>query len=153
MFEKKVALGLIQGRAAVFKDKQNVLWVATGSGIMKISSQKNHFEIIDKRSIAPKGNSIRGIYQDDDYFWWGGYTGNHRRNLHTGKTENFLTGENATVPLNFLKDDEGRLWIGSTHKIYFQYLPKEDKFIKHLAYYKKSLDRYSKRLVHRNFGW
>jgi len=48
--------------------------------------------------------------------------------FNTGETENFLLND---VPLNFLKDDKGRLWIGSTHRVYYQYLPKEDKFIQY----------------------
>ncbi len=129
LLEKNIR-GIPQGRMSVFEDKQNIIWTATGDGITKIFAQKNPFEIINKSTVY-KGNSIRGIYQDDDYLWWGGYNENLRRNLHTGETENFLTGENTTVPLNFLKDDEGRLWIGSTHSIYYQYLPKKDKFLKY----------------------
>ena len=136
MFEKKVTLGMPIDKATVYRDKQDILWMATGDGILKIFTKKNHFEIIDKRSIVingnnNKGNSIRGIYQDDDYLWWGGYTGNFRRNRHTGETENFLPDENTTVPLNFLKDDKGHLWLGSTHKLYYKYVPEEDKFLKY----------------------
>ncbi len=131
MFEKQVALGYPQIRATVFQDKQNILWLTTSNGVLKVFPQKNNFEIINK-STKYKGNSIRGIYQDDDYFWWSGYNENLRKNLQTGKIEEYApTKGKLGVVINFLKDDKGRFWLGNEHKHYFEYLSEKHDFVRY----------------------
>ncbi len=119
-------LGALQGQKSIMTDRQNILWIATVEGLVRILAHKNPFEIINKSTVY-KGNSIRGIYEDEDYLWWSGYNENLRRNRHTGEISTY-SFDKGGQPKNFFKDDEGHLWCGNMEQWFHQYIPEKDTF-------------------------
>ncbi len=129
IWEKDIHINRTTNMRSVFTDRQGIIWVATGNGIYRILARKNPFELIGQKN--PKGavNSIRGIYEDEEYLWWGGYEGNFRINKKTGAQEEILVKGGAA--LNFLKDNNEDLWIGSANHFVHQYRPDIDEFIQY----------------------
>jgi signal transduction histidine kinase/CheY-like chemotaxis protein/ligand-binding sensor domain-containing protein len=99
-------------------DKQNMLWVGTNNGLFKIVQYKNPFK------ISQRGNSIRGIYQNDRFFWTGGYAKNIQKNLKTGSTRTIIPSPQAIT--GFTQDQDGHIWIGSVVPRLFKYTPLTD---------------------------
>lgn len=88
----------------VFKDAQNILWITSNDGILKIQIKKNPFTILQKN------NSIRGITQIDNQLYIGGYSGSFYKNKNGWLK--FLPEYSAMVSCQ--KDKNGTIWVGTT---------------------------------------
>jgi len=113
-FEKKgYGTGNLKYTVA-YLDRQNILWISTENGLLKIIKKKNPFTIIEPN------NSIRGIFLDTQQLWVGGYLKSSRLNLTTTEQKEFhVQGHPA---MSFQKDINGDLWIGTSgrKRIWFQ---------------------------------
>lgn len=106
-----------------FLDKQNIWWIGTGNGLFKIVQKKNPFHILLEK------NSIRGIYQEEENQWIGGY----QRSIFP---ETKLLGEKwetaSKIPMTqFSKDEKGHLWIGTTGASLIQFSPERNEQIRY----------------------
>jgi signal transduction histidine kinase/DNA-binding response OmpR family regulator/ligand-binding sensor domain-containing protein len=125
---KNTQNGLIFIDTELFIDKQNTLWFTSENGLIKITLKQNPFSIIDA------GNSVRGIAIIDDELWVGGYFGNQATNLKTNKKRAFLPTKFAGM--GYSKDENGHIWLGTSTKIFAQYIP-ESKELKYFEHPKK----------------
>ncbi len=95
----------------VLLDKQNILWIPTLNGLLKLTAKKNPFEV-----LLP-GTSIRGIYKEKDTLWVG-TLGHYGTSVAGSKSPGSLRRK---IPLHnaisFYKDLEGRLLTGRFNKI------------------------------------
>lgn len=109
IFNKKS--GLVDGDITDVLFSNNVLWVGTNKGIIKIADKK-----IDNYSIRKDQNSniVHCLFSDfENNIWIGTYAGlfRYRGNpfisygIHDGLTNNFIFG--------ITRDSKGVLWIGS----------------------------------------
>lgn len=104
----------------VFLDNQNILWLATENGLIKITQQKNPFT-----QLFPK-NSTRGIYLDDQHrLIVGGYKDNILRNLNTEAEIIFFQSSSLgqTPVMGFCKDVRNHLWVGTSEPLLLEYIP------------------------------
>lgn len=120
-FEKK---GFGQGNLkyqTAYLDRQNILWISTENGLLKIIKKKNPFSLIEPN------NSIRGIYLDTlQQLWVGGYLRSNRLNLSTNEEQELqLNGHPA---MGFQKDSDGQLWIGNSGHSLLRYESKRKEF-------------------------
>ena len=102
-------------------DGQNLLWITTENGLFKLTQKKNPF------SLLQSGNSTRGIYQTADHLWIGGYFGNVRTDLNTGRQMEFISPPIAAMA--FHKDHQGHIWIGTSVRFLYEYVPDQDSLI------------------------
>ena len=106
---------------AIFPGRQNILWAATGNGILKLSAKQNPFEI-----IMPE-NSMRAIFKDKETLWVGGVTTYNAPDGIRPEQEYLpARGYDAT---SFYKDLRGHLWIGTQASKVVKYIPVEDKYV------------------------
>jgi signal transduction histidine kinase/ligand-binding sensor domain-containing protein/AraC-like DNA-binding protein len=120
-FKNKTTNPLFLSRRT-YLDKQKLFWVGSSNGLFKINYKKNPFTTLQK------GNSIRGIYQDANNLYTGGYTKNIKENLKTGAQEIFIPRSKA-IMAGFCKDEEGNLWIGNDLPRLYKYIPQKDSLI------------------------
>ncbi len=92
-------------------DTQNNFWMATENGIIKISISENPFTTLEK------GNSLRGIYKNDNHLWIGGYGRNARYNLTTNEVEPFMKLPTLAASA-FFEDEREHLWIVGGNLLY-----------------------------------
>jgi len=112
----------------VYLDRQNILWLATENGLIKITQNKNPFT-----KLLPK-NSTRGIYLDGaDQLLVGGYKDNIRCNLNTGEQVSFFESSalKRSPIMAIHKDSESHLWVGLAKSMLLEYLPGQTKPIKY----------------------
>lgn len=104
-------------------DKQNIIWISTENGLLKITRKKNPFTV-----LAPK-NSIRGIYSKANQVWIGGYQGNILYNSTKDTSKIFFE---SPLPISgFCKDTKGHLWAGTAGFELLEYLPTREEPIIH----------------------
>lgn len=99
---------------------QDIIWLTSGNGLVKISYKKNSFQHLEA------GNSIRGIFKDDQIFALGGYKGNYFESKKYGSNTDFF--EDDIVANAFFRDNKNNLWIGSPSKHLLKYNPKTNVF-------------------------
>ncbi len=102
-----------------FIDNQNITWLATANGLLKVVQKENPFTLLQAN------NSIRGIYQEGDYQWIGGYKNSVFPNIEkTGEGWEHL----PKLPMTqFTKNDKGHLWIGTISRALVAYIPESDE--------------------------
>ncbi|MEM9687167.1 MAG: two-component regulator propeller domain-containing protein, partial [Bacteroidota bacterium] len=104
-------------------DRQNILWITTENGLVKISVKKNHFETLQT------GNSIRGIFTDGKQLWSGGYFGNTVTHIENNKAEKYTTDDYTVMA--FHQDHRGHLWMGTNKHTLIEYIPDQDAYRYH----------------------
>ena len=117
-----------------FIDSQNILWITCGNGIYKIVTKKSLFKTYHKNY------SIRGIFQDGNELFIGGYGSNIKINLLNGKTQPFFDDNSTAV--HFLRDPDhpDSLWVGTILKELCKYNPKTDQYKTYYSKENLSLD-------------
>lgn len=103
-----------------FFDQQGILWVGTNDGLIKISKQKNPFEISHKK------NSIRLITHLFGKEYIGGYYGNFHTDLNTKVSTEFL--REYVAASGYSIQDDTTVWIGSTVANFFKHNPQKMTF-------------------------
>ena len=104
-------------------DRQNILWITTENGLVKISAKKNHFETLQA------GNSIRGIFTDGKQLWSGGYFGNIVTRISDNKTAEYIARSHTVMA--FHQDHRGHLWMGTDQHTLIEYIPDQDTYRYH----------------------
>jgi ligand-binding sensor domain-containing protein len=104
----------------LFIDRQNIHWLTTENGLIKVTIQKNHFQVLERK------NSIRGIYEDKNDLWIGGYF----KNISGSETDELskILTKNSVAMVGFTKDKSGDLWIGTTADLLLKYDKKKKIF-------------------------
>ena len=106
--------------------KQQMLFLCTSNGILKITRRKNPFQLFYK------GKSIRGLYQEKDYLWIGGERINIRTHLLVGEVDHLIPGQENNPFITFtrnFKDSENQWWIGTNANILVQGSPDTQQII------------------------
>ena len=106
----------------VLKDRQNILWITTLNGLLKLGSRKNVFKTLEAE------NSVRGIYQDGKQLWIGSHGNNVVRDT-THKTQKEFWSPHYGAVSSFYKDHQGYLWMGTTRNHIIVYIPGQDRYI------------------------
>lgn len=102
---------------AICKDRRDVLWVGTLSGLNTYNYQDDNFTRVDEL----KGLAVQDIIEDTGgMIWVSTYSGGvYRFNPETGEWRNFVqkSDKAGTLPYNkvtcVFEDSAGRLWIGT----------------------------------------
>ena len=102
----------------VLIDRQNIVWATSKNGVYKIIPKKNLFKTFQS------GNSIRGIYSEDQTLFVGGYAQNLMIDLKSNAISTFPEDEDAFS--SFQRDKRGNLWIGTTFNGVFLYHPESN---------------------------
>ncbi len=113
-----------------YTDRQNTLWIATGNGLLKITSRKNPF-----KTLMP-GRSVRGIYRKGEQLWVGSHGKNSVINNATGTEKEFWFHNSAAVS-SFQANDKGELWMTAMGASIIKYSSADDTYIPH--YFNNSL--------------
>ncbi len=106
-----------------FAGRQNILWIASDNGLARVSRKQNPFKILQA------GNSIRGIFRDEQGLWIGGYRQNAYENLAAEEAQ-------ITIPLypaatSFVRGKQGHLWAGTDGFIMMVYIPDQNRWVEH----------------------
>ena len=109
----------------VLIDRQNIVWATSKNGVYKIIPKKNLFKTFQS------GNSIRGIYSEDQTLFVGGYEQNLMIDLKSNVILTFPEDEDAFS--SFQRDKRGNLWIGTTFNGVFLYHPKTNDWKRYKA--------------------
>ncbi|MDZ7614297.1 MAG: two-component regulator propeller domain-containing protein [Flavobacteriaceae bacterium] len=104
----------------VFLDRQHILWATSPNGVYKIIRKKNFFETLEA------GNSIRGIYSDDQTLFVGGYAQNLMIDIKNKSISKFPEDKDAFS--SFQRDKKGNLWIGTTFNGIYKYNPENHEW-------------------------
>ncbi|MCB0374484.1 MAG: response regulator, partial [Sinomicrobium sp.] len=102
--------------SAMLLDKQNILWIATQNGLLKLTAKKNPFKTL----LA--GSSIRSIFKKKDTLWvgiLGNYTPPLRDAAATEQPPKKIIAYNSMA---FYEDLRGHLWKGRYDKM-TEYIP------------------------------
>lgn len=119
---KDISVGLDSGITLL--DRQNILWIATQNGLLKLMAKKNPFEV-----LLP-GTSIRGIYKEKDTLW-AGTLGRYGEAVAGGKIPEVSHRKKLIHnAISFYKDIGNRLWTGNFNKI-AEYTPSKDTLVWH----------------------
>ncbi|MCB9040888.1 MAG: response regulator [Lewinellaceae bacterium] len=106
-----------EGCNNTLSDRQGILWITTGNGIIKLSARKNLFKNL---GIT---NNIRGIYREGAQLW----TGNIITDLEHG-TQTTIPIRNSEGINSFYKDRQRQLWIASDKNFIMRYIPGENRY-------------------------
>ena len=106
---------------AMFLDRQNILWIATQNGLIKLMAKKNLFN-----TMFP-GSSARAIFNDGEQLWMGGVQSDTVPD-HI-KTEQEYTDPDRYDAMSFCKDLSGHLWIGTQSSKIVEYISGQDTYI------------------------
>ena len=102
-------------------DRQNILWVSSENGLIKLTAKKNPFE-----TLLP-GYSMRAIFKDDTALWVGDIGGRLLPDKVKGEEDYMDFVRNNAM--SFYKDLRGHLWIGTRLEKVVEYIPGEDRYI------------------------
>ncbi len=100
---------------------QNVLWLPSQNGLVKLKEKKNPFEVL------ARGHSTRAIFRDKGFLWIGG-TKTTKALADTIKTEVEFVGDDDYDAMSFYYDLNGHLWIGTNKNVIVEYLPDQGKY-------------------------
>ena len=92
----------------MLKDKSGLIWIGTSKGISTFNPNTNflHFKLDPYDYNSLSGDSIYGIYEDDDKTLWMG-TNESGVNIINGESIKHLNKENSNIVSDKIQDITG----------------------------------------------
>ena len=113
----------LPNRSIAMLDQQDILWISTENGLIKLNVKKNPFEILQA------GISIRGILKKDNKLWVGGGSYRYSSSDSIVLEQQYLADANSKDVMTFYEDLQGHLWIGTSVSELVKYIPERDEYI------------------------
>jgi signal transduction histidine kinase/ligand-binding sensor domain-containing protein/DNA-binding response OmpR family regulator len=101
---------------SIVQDKYGFIWIGTQEGLSRYDGyQMTQFQN-EGHPTSIISNNISTLLYDDDYIWVGTWNGLSRINIRTFKVTQINTGDAKAIRA-LMKDQRGRIWIGTTKGI------------------------------------
>lgn len=110
----------IKGTYSSMEDQQGNLWLATPTGLVKVTVSQNPFQ------IKFNGQSVYGLLKENNRLWVGSSWQAIYENLADGSLRK--PWDNYTHK-SFLRDPEGNIWIAVHQARFRKYFPEKDSLV------------------------
>ncbi len=113
LFEENYSAG--NSKLSVYKSKNDLLWIGlNGNGIQLSKPNQKGFALLNK-DIYPDFsiNSIRSIYEDDEYYWVSGYVAMIKINKKTKKITPIHANISIVYTIQEVLGSPNYLWLGT----------------------------------------
>jgi signal transduction histidine kinase/ligand-binding sensor domain-containing protein/DNA-binding response OmpR family regulator len=119
---KRIELGTHDAIRCILKDRDNIIWVGTTTGLIRYDRQKGSYRLFSSENSKLSHNTVRTIYQDQrGYLWAGTYNGLNKLDTKTFRFTTFDLKRKGIPPVknNLICDirpvaqNDSLLWIGT----------------------------------------